>query len=280
MTKKEEQLAKALEILGREIPIPDIYVRKGTKKPNKFGRYRCLAYVEWPTLRALLDEADPQWSISADLTAVGDMPYMTKTKWGDKMVNPDAHFFAVRSLTVCGVTRTGTGEDSRSPKAAATDACKRAAYQFGAAKQLFSDEWYREVGLPGMQFFCEWPDEFATHVSLQDILDGSRGIYKPGDYKGPTGPAKGKQTASEQPKGRDEKAEALKMAAVGMKTIGLAPEDVTAYIEAKYGKSESKDLTLEETKELRDTLMMCETREEFGKLLGELLTQKVGAGVA
>jgi hypothetical protein len=266
------------EILSQEIPIEKIYVRKGTSKPNKFNRYRCLAYVEWPTLRALLDEADPGWTVEATQTSLGDLPHTEQTKWGPTTINPDAHFFAVRTLTVAGISRSGTGEDDRSPKAAATDACKRAAYQFGVAQQLFSDEWYRKVGLPGMQFFCEWPDEYATHVSLKEILNGARGRYKPGDYKGSASPQKPQK---QQALAKDEKEEAIKMAMVGMKHLGLAAEDVTAFIEAKYeGKHSSKDLSLDEAKDLRDTLMQCETREGFGRILGQLILRKAGAGVA
>jgi len=275
----EKLTAKTREILAQEIPPSEIMVRLDGK-PTQKGRARVVAYVEWATCKRVLTEADPDWSMAGNMTAMGDpleeRTYQNKTK----LVAPDTHFFAVRELTVCGITRSGTGENS-SPKGAATDACKRASYQFEVAHQLMTDDWYKQLGLPGMRFYCavkgdsypRWPGDWQweTRVTLQDILDNAN-VFEPGTAGFATVKPQGKAPAKKSTS--RTKLDVCKEAAAQAKKLGISKEDVTAYIEVTFDKHKSSELTRQESDTLLADLQSCDTHEAFAEMLKKAIAQK------
>lgn len=260
------------EILTQEIPLEEIFVRRDSNKATKVGRYRCVAYVEWPrTCFRILKEADPDFTVRAIDTRVGDQPYYSATPHGQKRIEPPVHFYATREITVCGISRCGTGEDQRSPKAAETDAKKRASFDFGIAHQLKDEQWYKSLGLPGASFYCLWPREyeFEGHVPLSRVLGEEREKFQPGDYAQETGVEKEAQESRESASPEQLKHTALIAVKRKIEQLMITPDDVRTIIRIQFECAESDEITPGEAQELEKLFEGFESAESVGKWIQE-----------
>jgi len=276
--KKAVLTAAKLKKLCQEIPLSEILVRQdGT--PNNKGRTRCVAYVQKETVQRVLTEADPDWELRSIET--GFLP--------PRQDGRAQTAYAVCELTVCGVTRTGTGEndgDKKSPgstKGAASDAFKRAFYQFGGAHQLMTDGWYIEHGLPGPKFYCVWPDQWTTAVPMEAILNGERAKYQPGPAWGPPDAPKpapngsngGSPSQTRTPRqGASTKPEVIAQIQACIEAIGVKAADITEVIGLQFGEDSAAALNLGQTKVLRDFVCSCKDHAEFSAKLKELIASK------
>lgn len=269
------------EILTQDIPLEEIFVRRDTNKPTKTGRYRCVAYVEWPrTCLRILKAADPDFTVQAIDTRVGDQPYYLETPHGQKRIEPPVHYYATREITVCGISRCGTGEDQRSPKAAETDAKKRAFFDFGGAHQLKNEEWYKSLGLPGASFYCLWPREyeFEGHVPLSRILGDERKKFQPGDYAQETGVEKETQESREPASPEQLKHAALIVVKRKVEELMITPDDVRTIMRIKFECAESDEMTPGEAQELEEMFGGFESAESVGKWIQEQMEVTADVG--
>jgi len=294
------------DILTQPIGLEEIYVRRDGRAARS-GRIRCVAYVKWPTIRRVLMEVDPLFDLVAVQTTKGDDPFVEEYANGKmKRKMPQVHYYATRSLVLhvwdeerqayAEVRRAGTGEDDNSPKAAETDAGKRAGYNFGVVHQLFEDDFYVRLGLPGGTFWVNWPTkyEFEGGVPLSTVLVSEKAAFKPGDARsgwikkvdkaldnhtpqkkgnGGNGALSGSGDSSQGPqefeRPKDLALENLLEVSAISDRYQIPKGELTLLVKMKYGKA-STDMSVDETIELLDLFQTFTSRAAFGSVLKEL----------
>lgn len=120
-------------LLSREFPRREHQFRLQAKsKDGSSGLF--FPYLDARVMQARLDEVVGPFGWEEE-TVVQEISPATREAGGKR--TKELLFMARCSLSVLGVTRTGWGEND-TPKGAATDAFKRACFQFGVGRYLYS----------------------------------------------------------------------------------------------------------------------------------------------
>jgi len=286
MSEKEAEkhfvtTANMNDILSQPIGLEEVFVRVDGKANSK-GRTRSVCYVRWPTVRRILMEVDPQFELKAVQTSMGDPGWFEEFRGRQRFRTPQVHYYAVRELTLhvwdegreqyVSITRSGCGEDDKSPKAAETDAHKRAGYNFDVGNMLFDDKFYVDLGLPGSVFFCKWPDRYSGGVPLSTVLHDEKSTFQPGDAarSWTVKPKANKPGETPQdlqsPKLDPVKEKLLKVSSIGQR-LQIPISDVRKYMRAVFGVNSSAELSAVKVDKLLETFDKLTTRAQFGQLL-------------
>jgi len=270
------------EILGQSIGLEEVFVRMDGKA-NTQGRTRSVCYVRWPTVRRILMEVDPQFELKAVQTSLADPGWFETFRGRQRFMTPQVHYFAVRELTLhvwdeargqyVSITRSGCGEDNDSPKAAETDANKRAGFNFDVANMLFDDKFYVDLGLPGSTFFCKWPQRYFGGVPLSTVLHDEKSSFQPGDatkswVRKPSA-KKDEEKEHEElqaPELDPVKEKLLQVSSIGQR-LQIPISDVRQYLHAVFGVNSSAELSSAKVDKLLETFEKLTTRAQFGQLL-------------
>lgn len=144
--------AEILEQLKEEFSPDQLLVKVSNFNEDKTWAM-LVRYLPHPIVADRLDEVDPAWSSE-----------ITHSEWRDDVEGKPSVFTSVR-LTIMGVSRENSGQ-GKDPKAAASDAFKRAATLFGVGRYLYSG--------PKVWVECDPNDRYRKYT-IEDYEAASSG---------------------------------------------------------------------------------------------------------